>query len=92
MCEADENLECFLFASLNSLFAGFASSNTKCLLYAGHKNFAIMRKHFKAYVAGFPGAKELRAKLDKVTSAEELREILENFHYVGKDFEHSEDE
>lgn len=28
-----------------------------------HKNFNIMKKHYKAYVAGFDGAKELRVKL-----------------------------
>ncbi|OGI84645.1 hypothetical protein A3A92_02855, partial [Candidatus Nomurabacteria bacterium RIFCSPLOWO2_01_FULL_37_49] len=28
-----------------------------------HKNFAIMKKHYKAYVNGFDGAKELRIKL-----------------------------
>jgi len=28
-----------------------------------HKNFAIMKKHFKAYVGGWPGAAELRQKL-----------------------------
>jgi tRNA-dihydrouridine synthase len=28
-----------------------------------HKNFAIMKKHYKAYVNGFEGAKELRVKL-----------------------------
>lgn len=28
-----------------------------------YKNFAIMKKHFKAYVHGFPGAKELRMNL-----------------------------
>jgi len=27
------------------------------------KNFAVMKKHFKAYVGGFPGAAELRAQL-----------------------------
>jgi tRNA-dihydrouridine synthase len=27
------------------------------------KNFAIMKKHFKAYVSGWDGAKELRVKL-----------------------------
>jgi len=31
--------------------------------YLSHKNFAIMKKHYKAYVEGFDGAKELRTKL-----------------------------
>ena len=35
------------------------------------KNFAIMKKHYKAYVHGFPGAQELRTTLmEAVTSAE----------------------
>jgi tRNA-dihydrouridine synthase len=32
-------------------------------ILGGKKNFAIMKKHFKAYVNGFDGAKELRIKL-----------------------------
>ncbi|HEY6018375.1 MAG TPA: tRNA-dihydrouridine synthase, partial [Candidatus Paceibacterota bacterium] len=33
------------------------------------KSFAIMKKHFKAYVEGFPGAKELRMDLMETTDA-----------------------
>ena len=46
----------------------------------GLKNFAIMKKHYKAYVNGFDGAKELRVKLmEDATTAKEVREIVENF-------------
>jgi len=34
-----------------------------------HKSFAVMKKHFKAYVNGFPGASELRAALMQCTDA-----------------------
>jgi len=37
-----------------------------------HKNFAVMKKHYKAYVAGFKGAKELRIKLMESHSYEEI--------------------
>lgn len=40
------------------------------------KNFAIMKKHFKAYVSGWDGAKELRVKLMEVNSVEEVEEIV----------------
>ena len=43
------------------------------------KNFAIMKKHFKAYVTGFDGAKELRIRLMEVSSADEVEEIVEEF-------------
>jgi len=43
------------------------------------KNFAIMKKHFKAYVEGFPGAKELRMRLMETSSAQEVEEIIEEF-------------
>ncbi len=43
------------------------------------KNFAIMKKHFKAYCEGFPGAKELRIKLMETNSAAEVEEIIEAF-------------
>jgi tRNA-dihydrouridine synthase len=43
------------------------------------KNFAIMKKHFKAYCEGFPGAKELRVKLMETSNAAEVEEIIEVF-------------
>ena len=43
------------------------------------KNFAVMKKHYKAYVNGFDGAKDLRVRLMKTNSAEEVREIVEEF-------------
>ena len=45
-------------------------------LFAGKKNFADMKKHFKAYVAGLDGAKELREELMKTNSAHEVETIL----------------
>lgn len=44
------------------------------------KNFAIMKKHYKAYVNGFDGAKELRMELmEKANTARDVKEIVENF-------------
>lgn len=45
----------------------------------GFKNFAIMKKHYKAYVNGFDGAKELRVKLMETNSAEEVAAIVDDF-------------
>ena len=42
------------------------------------KNFAIMKKHYKAYVNGFDGAKELRMKLMEANNAKEVESILKN--------------
>ncbi len=44
-----------------------------------HKNFAIMKKHFKAYINGFDGAKELRMKLMETTNASEVENIVNDF-------------
>lgn len=44
-----------------------------------YKNFAIMKKHFKAYVNGFDGAKELRVKLMETTNASEVESIINDF-------------
>ena len=44
-----------------------------------HKNFAIMKKHFKAYVNGFDGAKELRVKLMETTNSKEVEKIITQF-------------
>ncbi len=44
-----------------------------------HKNFAVMKKHYKAYVHGFIGAKELRMELMEVTNAREVEEVVNSF-------------
>ena len=44
-----------------------------------HKNFAIMKKHYKAYVNGFDGAAELRHTLMEAKDADEVGEITERF-------------
>lgn len=44
-----------------------------------HKNFSVIKKHIKAYINGFPGAKEMRAEIfDTVNSYEELKNFFEN--------------
>jgi nifR3 family TIM-barrel protein len=44
-----------------------------------HKNFAVMKKHYKAYINGFDGAHELRALLMKAEDAKTVASILESF-------------
>lgn len=41
-----------------------------------HKHYAILKKHFKAFVSGFDGAGELRAKLMETNNLEELRKVI----------------
>ena len=48
----------------------------------GIKNFAVMKKHFKAYVSGWEGAKELRVKLMRTESFKEVNKIVED--YINK--------
>lgn len=43
------------------------------------KGFHVMKKHFKAYVSGFDGAKELRAKLMETENSEEVENIVEEY-------------
>ncbi|MCC7500265.1 tRNA-dihydrouridine synthase [Candidatus Nomurabacteria bacterium] len=42
------------------------------------KNFAIMKKHFKAYVEGFEGAKELRIHMMEAKDVAEVKSIVED--------------
>ncbi len=44
-----------------------------------HKNFAIMKKHYKAYVNGFEGAKELRMKLMEANNASDVEADVNDF-------------
>ncbi len=43
------------------------------------KNFDVMKKHFKSYLTGFEGAKELRIKLMEAERASEVRDLIEEF-------------
>ncbi|KKT88574.1 MAG: tRNA-dihydrouridine synthase [Parcubacteria group bacterium GW2011_GWC1_45_14] len=45
----------------------------------GVKGFHVMKKHYKAYVSGFSGAKELRVKLMEAESASEVRNIVKEY-------------
>ena len=46
-------------------------------LFTGIKNFEVMKKHYKAYVNGFDGAKDLRVELMAACSYSEVEEILD---------------
>ncbi|MBI1961376.1 MAG: tRNA-dihydrouridine synthase, partial [Parcubacteria group bacterium] len=41
-----------------------------------HKRFHVMKKHFKAYVQGWEGAKELRMKLMECETADEVERAI----------------
>ena len=43
------------------------------------KSFDVMKKHFKAYIAGFDHAKELRLRLMEATNAGDVRKVTEEF-------------
>jgi nifR3 family TIM-barrel protein len=45
----------------------------------GHKSFAVMKKHFKAYVRDFDGAAELREVLYATSGAPEVAASIEQF-------------
>jgi nifR3 family TIM-barrel protein len=44
-----------------------------------HKNFSIMKKHYKAYVSGWYGASELRQKLMEAKDVAEVEKTVETF-------------
>lgn len=44
-----------------------------------HKNFATMKKHYKAYCHGFPGAKELRIALMESPDVATVKELVNTF-------------
>ena len=43
------------------------------------KSFDIMKKHFKAYVSGWDGAKELRIKLFEAKNAKEVEKTIKMY-------------
>ena len=57
----------------------FMDTNPTSPRLRGAKNFAVMKKHFKAYVNGFEGAKELRIKLMETENARDVKKIINDF-------------
>jgi len=51
--------------------------------FKGRKPFDIMKRHFKAYVNGFDGAKELRVKLMSAHGVQEVEKILKSVEERG---------
>jgi tRNA-dihydrouridine synthase len=49
-----------------------------------HKNFAIMKKHYKAYVKGFDGAADLRTELMEAPDADSVAAIVHRYLGVAK--------
>jgi len=47
-------------------------------LLSGNTSYATMKKHFKSYISGWNGAKELRLKLMETGSVGEAATILQN--------------
>ena len=43
------------------------------------KNFSVMKKHYKAYVHGWEGAKELRSRLMSTNTAKEVKIIVSDY-------------
>jgi len=50
-------------------------------LFNGHtKSFVIMKKHFKAYLVGYPEISNLRTSLMEIETPQEALELIENFY------------
>ncbi len=47
--------------------------------FSSLKNFAVMRRHFKAYVAGLDDAKALRVQLMKTQNADDVETIINRY-------------
>ncbi len=50
-------------------------------LFKNIKSFEIMKKHFKAYVSGFDGAKELRIRFMACRSAKEVEKVFHSLNH-----------
>jgi tRNA-dihydrouridine synthase len=66
--------------SLNERFALLVDHAQQFQALVGEKQFYRMRKHLGWYCKGFPHAASLRAQMVRVSSVEELRALLAEFH------------
>lgn len=51
--------------------------------WTSEKNFAILKRFFKIYVSGFPGAAHLRAELMETNSLEDVSRVLEEYRTLN---------
>lgn len=86
-----EHSECVAFNEKNKFEIGMTVSlSQKLKVLVEHtklfekelgeiKSFDVMKKHYKAYVNGFPSAKELRIKLMETKNSKEVEKIIKEF-------------
>lgn len=48
-------------------------------VFKGHKNFDVMKKHFKAYVSGWDNAKDLRVRLMECKNYKEVESVVKSY-------------
>jgi len=74
------NKEVFYLPSVQERL-GVLVEHTKLFeeLLGGYKNFAVMKKHFRAYITDFEGAGDLRLKLMETNNASEVKEVVSYF-------------
>lgn len=77
--EAAQEAKGFEFVSLEERLSVLVEHSYLFEELLPFKNFSIMKKHYKAYVNGFPGAAELRNALMQKQSAAEVEVVIENF-------------
>ena len=71
--------------SLSERFAVLIDHAQQFQALVGEKQFYRMRKHLGWYCKGFPHAASLRAQMVRVSSVEELRTLLTDFHHRPED-------
>lgn len=72
---AEERSKAYLSGTVSSTRGGNKEMR-RMGKFHGIKNFDIMKKHYKAYVSGFDGAKELRIKLMRCKNADDVARVL----------------
>lgn len=53
-------------------------------IYKGVKNFDNMKKHYKAYINNFEGARELRSKLMQTKNASEVEAVIKKWNLESR--------
>lgn len=75
----DEGLAGIEYVSLEERLSTMVEHTKLFTELLPHKNFAVMKKHYKAYVNSFSGAAELRAELMEKNSPAEIETVVQDF-------------
>jgi tRNA-dihydrouridine synthase len=79
LLEEDVRQDGFIYVTREERLQALVEHSRLFVELLPHKNFSVMKKHYKAYVSGWPGAADLRHLLMLADSVDEVAQIVDEY-------------